>query len=94
MKCFLGIGTDNDHVHFLIQATPELSPSEIIRTVKSVTAKRVFKESPKVKKKSRPQGATTDSAGGLGKTLRGIFLFRLKAGSGRPYLLILGSLLK
>ena len=48
---FLEIGTDNDHVHFLIQATPEMSPSEIIRTVKSVTAKRVFKECPKVKKK-------------------------------------------
>ena len=48
---FIEIGTDMDHVHFLIQSTPELSPTEIIRTVKSITAKRIFKECPKVKKK-------------------------------------------
>ena len=48
---FLEIGTDKDHVHFLIQSVPRMSPTEIIRTVKSITAKRVFKECPKVKKK-------------------------------------------
>ena len=47
---FLEIGTDKDHVHFLIQSVPRMSPTEIIRTVKSITAKRVFKECPKVKK--------------------------------------------
>ena len=48
---FLEIGTDKDHVHFLVQSIPEMSPTEIVRIVKSVTAKRVFKECPKVKKK-------------------------------------------
>ena len=47
---FLEIGTDRDHVHFLIQSTPDHSPSEIARVVKSVTARRVFAEHPEVKK--------------------------------------------
>jgi REP element-mobilizing transposase RayT len=47
---FLEIGTDQDHVHFLIQSTPEHSPSEIARVVKSITARRVFAEHPEVKK--------------------------------------------
>ena len=47
---FLEIGTDKDHVHFLIQSTPDYSPSEIIRTVKSLTARRIFAEHPEVKK--------------------------------------------
>jgi REP element-mobilizing transposase RayT len=47
---FLEIGTDKDHVHFLIQATPDHSPSEIARVVKSITARRVFAEHPEVKK--------------------------------------------
>ena len=47
---FLEIGADQDHVHFLIQATPKYSPSEIIRIVKSITARRVFAEHPEVKK--------------------------------------------
>ena len=48
---FLEIGVDKDHVHFLIQSTPDHSPSEIIRTVKSLTARRIFAEQPEVKKK-------------------------------------------
>ena len=48
---FLEIGTDRNHVHFLIQSTPDRSPSEIIRTVKSITARRIFAEHPEVKKK-------------------------------------------
>ena len=47
---FLEIGTDRDHVHFLIQSDPSHSPGEIIRVVKSITAKRVFAEHPEVKK--------------------------------------------
>lgn len=47
---FLEIGTDTDHVHFLIQSTPNHSPSEIARVVKSVTARRIFAEHPEVKK--------------------------------------------
>ena len=44
---FLEIGTDQDHVHFLIQSH---SPSEIISTVKSLMAMRIFAEHPEVKK--------------------------------------------
>lgn len=47
---FLEIGADEDHVHFLIQSTPEYSPTRIITTVKSITAKRIFVEHPEVKK--------------------------------------------
>lgn len=46
---FLEIGADKDQVHFLIQSKPNYSPSKIILTVKSITAKRVFAEHPEVK---------------------------------------------
>ena len=36
---FVEIGTDKDHVHFLVQSVPTKSPTQIIRTVKSITAK-------------------------------------------------------
>jgi len=48
---FLEIGTDKDHVHFLIQTVPKLSPTQIITIVKSITAKEIFKRCPQVKKK-------------------------------------------
>lgn len=48
---FVEIGTDKDHVHFLIQSVPTYSPTQIVRTVKSITAREVFKECPEVKKK-------------------------------------------
>jgi len=47
---FLEIGTDMDHVHFLIQSVPIESPTKIIRTVKSITEKEIFKKHPEVKK--------------------------------------------
>ena len=47
---FLEIGIDKNHVHFLIQSIPRLSPTEIIRTIKSITAREVFKRCPEVKK--------------------------------------------
>lgn len=47
---FLEIGTDRDHVHFLIQSLPKYSPSQVIRTVKSITAKEIFRIYPEVKK--------------------------------------------
>ena len=48
---FIEIGTDQDHVHFLIQSVPMESPTKIIRTVKSITAKEIFKKHPEVKQK-------------------------------------------
>jgi len=46
---YLEIGADEDHVHFLIQTIPNLSPSSIVQTTKSITAKEIFRQFPKVK---------------------------------------------
>ena len=48
---FLEIGTDKDHVHFLVQSVPMYSVTKIITTIKSLTAREVFKRNPKVKQK-------------------------------------------
>ena len=47
---FVEIGTDQDHVHFLIQSVPVMSPSAIVQTTKSITAKQIFKRHPEVKR--------------------------------------------
>jgi len=48
---FIEIGTDKDHVHFLIQGVPMQSPTRIIQTVKSITAREIFQKHPEVKQK-------------------------------------------
>ncbi len=45
------IGTDGDHVHFLIQTVPMLAPTEVVRIIKSITAKEIYRLCPNVKKK-------------------------------------------
>ena len=47
---FLEIGTDEDHVHFLIQSVPILSPKTIVQRIKSITAREIFSRKPEVKK--------------------------------------------
>ena len=47
---FLEIGTDGDHVHFLVQSVPTYSPTKIVRTIKSITAREIFRRIPSVKK--------------------------------------------
>lgn len=47
---FLEIGTDRDHVHFLIQSVPSYSPTKIVKTIKSLTAREIFKRVPAVKR--------------------------------------------
>jgi REP element-mobilizing transposase RayT len=47
---FLEIGTDQDHVHFLVQSVPTYSPTKIITLIKSLTAREVFARVPSVKK--------------------------------------------
>ena len=37
---FIEIGADENHVHFLIQSVPKVSVEIIVRTVKSITAKK------------------------------------------------------
>ena len=48
---FLEIGTDKDHVHFLIQSVPMYSATKIITTIKSILGREVFKRHPEVKQK-------------------------------------------
>jgi len=47
---FLEIGTDNDHVHFLVQSVPTYSVTKLVTMIKSITARKVFKMCPYVKK--------------------------------------------
>ena len=47
---FLEIGTDNDHVHFLVQNVPTYSVTKIVRILKSLISRGVFKHCPEVKK--------------------------------------------
>ena len=46
---FIEIGADENHVHFLIQSVPMLSVRTIAQTVKSITAKELFRLHPEVK---------------------------------------------
>ena len=48
---FIEIGTDKDHVHFLVQSVPMYSATQIARTIKSITAREIFARAPEVKKK-------------------------------------------
>ena len=40
-----------DHIHMVIKSEPKLSPSRIIQTVKSISAREFFKQYPQIKKK-------------------------------------------
>jgi REP-associated tyrosine transposase len=46
---FLEIGTEGDHVHFLIQSVPSYSPTKIVIKIKSIIARQVFSAVPSVK---------------------------------------------
>ena len=48
---FLEIGADKDHVHFLVQSVPNYSPAQLVKIMKSITAREVFRRCPAVKKK-------------------------------------------
>ena len=47
---FLEIGSDKGHVHFLLQSVPSYSPTKIVRTIKSITAREIFSQAPGVKR--------------------------------------------
>ena len=46
---FLEIGTNEDHVHFLLQSVPMYSATKIVQVVKSITAKKMFLKYPNLK---------------------------------------------
>lgn len=48
---FLEIGSERDHIHFLIQSVPNYSPTKIVTKVKSILAREIFSQCPEVKKK-------------------------------------------
>jgi len=48
---FLEIGTDKDHVRFLVQSVPTYSVTKIVMMMKSLTAREIFNRCPRVKKK-------------------------------------------
>lgn len=48
---FLEIGTDIDHIHFLIQSVPMYSPTKLARVVKSITAREILKTNLDLKQK-------------------------------------------
>jgi len=50
---FVEIGTDIDHIHFLLQSVPMTLPQRIVQTIKSITAKEIFSTHPEVKKDLR-----------------------------------------
>ena len=48
---FLEIGTDVNHVHFLIQTTPSYSAAQYVKLIKGKTANIIFMMNPEVKTK-------------------------------------------
>ena len=48
---FVEIGTDEDHVHFLVQSVPPLPPSRIVQIIQGTTAREIYLKNPEVKKK-------------------------------------------
>lgn len=46
---FLEIGVDDDHVHFLIQTVPNIRFSDLVKKIKSITARHIFAQYPEVK---------------------------------------------
>ena len=47
---FLEIGVEENHVHFLIQSVPTYSVTRLVKMIKSITAREVFRRCPDVKK--------------------------------------------
>lgn len=47
---FLEIGTDKDHVHFLVQSVPTYSVTKLVTLIKSISAREIFRRCPQVKK--------------------------------------------
>jgi len=47
---FLEIGSDDDHIHFLVQSVPMYSVTQLVTMIKSISAREVFKMCPHVKK--------------------------------------------
>lgn len=47
---FLEIGTDIDHIHFLVQSVPTYSVTKLVTMIKNITSGEIFKDFSQVKK--------------------------------------------
>ena len=43
------IGCDREHIHLLCTAHPKISPGQIVRVFKSITAREIFRRKPEVR---------------------------------------------
>jgi putative transposase len=57
---FLEVGTNMDHVHFVVQSVPMYSPKKRVQTIKSISAREIFKKCPEVKKQRWGGQLSTD----------------------------------
>ena len=64
---FIEIGTDNDHVHFLIQSVPVSSVTKIVTMIKSITGRKLFERIPELR--SELWGASFWSSGFYASTV-------------------------
>ncbi len=48
---FLEIGTDEDHVHYLVQSVPTYSVTKLVTVIKSISAREIFQRCSQVKRK-------------------------------------------
>lgn len=48
---FVEIGSDEDHVHFLIQTVPMMRPKDVVQKIKSITAREIFFRHREVRRK-------------------------------------------
>ena len=46
---FVEIGFESDHVHFLVQSVPSMSVTKLVRTLKSLTARELYRLHPEIK---------------------------------------------
>jgi len=46
---FETVGTDGDHVHIFVGAAPRYAPARVMQIVKSITARRLFREFPVIR---------------------------------------------
>jgi REP element-mobilizing transposase RayT len=47
---FPEVGTDQDHVHFMVQSVPNYRVTKLVTIIKSITAREIFRRCPQVKK--------------------------------------------
>ena|SRR3989344_9160697 len=47
---FEQVGIDKDHVHYLLSAAPKFSPSQVVRLIKSIMAREMFRCHPDLKR--------------------------------------------